>query len=89
MKGLVLVDVPEHGLRCGEYVDLAEDIGETLAADGRLDTQAPDPAAPQTPGSPVDAALSGQAPSGAEGQQSDLLGGDELKPQASDPDAKE
>jgi hypothetical protein len=43
MKGLVLVDVPEHNLKCGQYGDLPDDIAEPLSKDGRFDTQAPDP----------------------------------------------
>ena len=43
MKGLILVDVPAHDLRCGEYVDLPDDVGEQLALDGRFDPNAPDP----------------------------------------------
>ena len=43
MKGLILVDVAAHDLRCGEYVDLPDDVGEQLALDGRFDPNAPDP----------------------------------------------
>lgn len=89
MKGLILVDVPEHGLRCGEYVDLSDDIGELLASDGRLDTLAPDPAAPEAPLTPVEPPLPSQPPGGDAGQQSDLLGSDESKPQGPDSVGKE
>ena len=43
MKGLVLVDVPEHNLQCGQYGDLPDDVAESLSKDGRFDPQAPDP----------------------------------------------
>ncbi len=41
MKGRILVDVPEHGLICGEFAYLPDDLGKQLEADGRFDTQAP------------------------------------------------
>lgn len=43
MKGLILIDVPEHNLRCGDYVDLSDDVADSLSKDGRFDTQAPEP----------------------------------------------
>ena len=42
MKGLVLIDVPEHNLHCGQYVDLDDEIAEALSKDGRFDPRAPD-----------------------------------------------
>lgn len=43
MKGRILVDVPEHGLVCGEFADLPGDLAKQLETDGRFDTQAPYP----------------------------------------------
>lgn len=43
MKGRILVDVPEHGLICGEFADLPDDLAQQLETDGRFDTQAPYP----------------------------------------------
>lgn len=43
MKGRILVDVPEHGLICGEFADLSDDLAQQLEADGRFDTKAPYP----------------------------------------------
>lgn len=43
MKGRILIDVPEHGLVCGEYADLPDDLAQQLEADGRFDQQAPYP----------------------------------------------
>jgi len=40
MKGRILIDVPAHGLKCGAYVDLPDDLGKQLARDGVLDVQA-------------------------------------------------
>ena len=40
MKGLILIDVPAHGLKCGAYVDLPDDLGKQLASNGVLDVQA-------------------------------------------------
>lgn len=79
MKGRILVDVPEHGLRCGEYVDIPDETGEQLSADGRFDTLAPDPSAPESPvpNAPTDPQPTGEVtdpPNGGQDQQNDLLG---------------
>lgn len=91
MKGLILVDVPEHGLRCGEYVDLSDDLGEQLANDGRFDTLAPDPANPaasvQT--TPEDSQSQLDAQVDGSGQQADLLGGDDSALKGADGGQKE
>lgn len=76
MKGRILIDVPAHGLKCGAYVDLPDDLGKQLARDGVLDVQAVSvPAArlsavsaetvedsgPADPADPADPAESGEA----------------------------
>lgn len=40
MKGRILIDVPAHGLKCGEYVDLSEELGKQLLAEGCFDPHA-------------------------------------------------
>ena len=43
IAGLVLVDVPAHGLKCGDYVTLPAAIAKGLQASGEFDPQAPRP----------------------------------------------
>lgn len=43
MKGRILIDVPEHGLNCGEYADLPDELAQQLESAGQFDTQAPYP----------------------------------------------
>ena len=43
IAGLVLVDVPAHGLKCGEYVTLPAATAKGLQASGEFDPQAPRP----------------------------------------------
>lgn len=43
IAGLVLVDVPAHGLKCGEYVILPATTAKGLQASGEFDPQAPRP----------------------------------------------
>lgn len=43
IAGLVLVDVPAHGLKCGDYVTLPAATAKGLQASGEFDPQAPRP----------------------------------------------
>ena len=43
ISGLVLVDIPAHGLKCGEYVTLPATTAKGLQASGEFDPQAPRP----------------------------------------------
>lgn len=40
VNGLALVDIPEHGLRCGEYAALPQAVADSLAAAGEFDRAA-------------------------------------------------
>ena len=43
ISGLVLVDIPAHGLKCGDYVTLPAATAKGLQASGEFDAQAPRP----------------------------------------------
>lgn len=43
IAGLVLVDIPAHGLKCGDYVTLPAATAKGLQASGEFDPQAPRP----------------------------------------------
>ena len=43
IAGLVLVDIPVHGLKCGDYVTLPAATAKGLQASGEFDPQAPRP----------------------------------------------
>ncbi len=43
VAGLVLVDVPAHGLACGQYVSLPNATAKALEASGEFDPKAPRP----------------------------------------------
>lgn len=45
MKGLALIDLPEHKLKCGEYGDIPEKVAKQLVKDGYFDPKAPNPEA--------------------------------------------
>lgn len=48
MKGLALIDLPEHELKCGEYGDVPEKVARQLVKDGYFDVKAPSPDAIET-----------------------------------------
>lgn len=50
MKGKALIDLPAHGLRCGEIGDIPDAEAEQLTQDGAFDPRAveqPEPAKPK------------------------------------------
>ena len=42
-RGRALIDIEDHGMKCGEYGSLPSDIAEALRKDGRFDPDAPFP----------------------------------------------
>lgn len=40
IRGRVLVDVPAHDLKCGEFVDLPVGVAEQLRSSGQFDPEA-------------------------------------------------
>ncbi|MDO9106158.1 MAG: hypothetical protein Q7U57_14485 [Methylovulum sp.] len=40
MKGRILIDVPAHKFKCGQYLDLPDELGSQLAAQGVFDVKA-------------------------------------------------
>lgn len=43
VSGRALVDIPAHGLKCGDYATIPADAAEALAAAGEFDTKATQP----------------------------------------------
>lgn len=40
MKGRILIDIPAHKFKCGQYLDLPDELGSQLAAQGVFDVKA-------------------------------------------------